>query len=215
MVPVAAVVSLSFVVLTGVLYVKYKKNQAVLDYVSVNPEYISAGLGINKLLPMNCLVRIIWLLINDWSISAYEPDPIWEVPRDKIQVGRELGQGSFGMVYEGQYTKDKESIKVAVKTVNEHATARERIDFLQEADVMKYLTRTISNNIILIILINSFFRSFVDCHHVVKLLGIVSVGHPVYVLMEIMSNGDLRSYLRSHRPDSEVMNANINATLAY
>ena len=69
---------------------------------------------------------------------AYEPDPYWEVSRDKVQVGRELGQGSFGMVYEGHYVRDKESIKCAVKTVNEHATARERIDFLQEADVMKY-----------------------------------------------------------------------------
>jgi len=27
------------------LYFKYKKNKAILDYVSVNPEYISAGLG--------------------------------------------------------------------------------------------------------------------------------------------------------------------------
>lgn len=77
-------------------------------------------------------------------IAAYEPDPIWEVARDKIQVGRELGQGSFGMVYEGLFTKDKEALKCAVKTVNEHASARERIDFLQEADVMKYLDFTLS-----------------------------------------------------------------------
>ena len=41
------------------------------------------------------------------------------------------------MVYEGLFTKDKETIKVAVKTVNDHATARERIDFLREADAMK------------------------------------------------------------------------------
>ena len=26
----------------------------------------------------------------------------WEVPRDKIKLIRELGQGSFGMVYEGE-----------------------------------------------------------------------------------------------------------------
>lgn len=161
-IPVAAVVSVSFVLLTGLLYFKYKKNQAVLDYVSVNPEYLSAGI-------------------------AYEPDPYWEVPRDKVRLGRELGEGSFGKVYEGIYNKDKEGLKCAVKTVNEHASSRERIDFLKEADVMK---------------------SFVDCHHVVKLLGIVSIGHPVFVLMEIMSNGDLRSYLRSHRPDEE---ENLNA----
>ncbi|XP_054160500.1 insulin receptor-like [Oppia nitens] len=155
-IPVAAVVSVSFVILAGVLYLKYKKNKRALDYVSVNPEYISAGI-------------------------EYQADPYWEVDRDKIRVGKELGQGSFGMVYEGDYLKDKELIKCAVKTVND-AMAKNRIDFLKEADVMK---------------------SFVDCNHVVKLLGIISKGHPVYVLMEIMANGDLRTYLRSHRPDSE------------
>lgn len=31
---------------------------------------------------------------------AYFPDE-WEVPREKIEIGRELGQGSFGMVCEG------------------------------------------------------------------------------------------------------------------
>lgn len=36
-----------------------------------------------------------------------------------------------------------------------------------------------------------------------KLLGIVSIGSPCYVLMEIMPLGDLRNYLRRNRPDSE------------
>ena len=37
-----------------------------------------------------------------------------------------------------------------------------------------------------------------------KLLGVVSKGQPTLVVMELMSNGDLKSYLRLHRPDSEV-----------
>ena len=51
------------------------------------------------------------------SVADYNPDE-WEVERDKIQLIRELGQGSFGMVYEGVardlYGKGGE-IKVAVK----------------------------------------------------------------------------------------------------
>ena len=54
---------------------------------------------------------------------------------------RELGQGSFGMVYEGiaEDLKDEltGSIKVAVKTVNEKASVRDRMEFLNEASVMK------------------------------------------------------------------------------
>lgn len=80
--------------------------------------------------------------------AVYEPDD-WEVPRDKINILRELGQGSFGMVYEGiakDIVKGEGESHVAVKTVNESASLRERIEFLNEASVMKAFT----------------------CHHVVR-----------------------------------------------
>lgn len=71
--------------------------------------------------------------------SVYVPDE-WEVPRERITILRELGQGSFGMVYEG-IAKDleqaDEETRVALKTVNELASMRERIEFLNEASVMK------------------------------------------------------------------------------
>lgn len=72
-------------------------------------------------------------------ISVYEEDE-WEVARDKIAILRELGQGSFGMVYEGiakDIIKGEGETHVAVKTVNESASLRERIEFLNEASVMK------------------------------------------------------------------------------
>lgn len=70
---------------------------------------------------------------------VYVPDE-WEVPREKITLLRELGQGSFGMVYEGiaqDIVKGEPETHVAVKTVNESASLRERIEFLNEASVMK------------------------------------------------------------------------------
>ncbi|KAF3834782.1 hypothetical protein F7725_027340 [Dissostichus mawsoni] len=92
------------------------------------------------------------------TTDVYVPDE-WEVPRDKILVMRELGQGSFGMVYEGlakDIIKGDPDTRVAVKTVNESASLRERIEFLNEASVMKAFS----------------------CHHVVRLLGVVSKGSP-------------------------------------
>ncbi|GCC19960.1 hypothetical protein chiPu_0021219 [Chiloscyllium punctatum] len=127
-------------------------------YASVNPEYFSAA-------------------------DMYVPDE-WEVPREKITMTRELGQGSFGMVYEGVakgVVKGDPETRVAIKTVNESATMRERIEFLNEASVMKEF----------------------NCHHVVRLLGVVSQGQPTLVIMELMTRGDLKSYLRSLRPDAE------------
>lgn len=61
-------------------------------------------------------------------VTDYNPDE-WEVERDKIQLIRELGQGSFGMVYEGVardlYGKGGE-IKVAVKV-----TKKKPLEFLK------------------------------------------------------------------------------------
>ncbi|XP_017462791.1 PREDICTED: insulin-like growth factor 1 receptor, partial [Rhagoletis zephyria] len=138
-------------------YKSYLKRMKI-DYISVNPDYMSSNF-------------------------VYTPDPKWEVPRENVNLIRELGQGSFGMVYEGtMINEQKEMIRCAVKTVNDNSSNRLRFDFLKEADVMK---------------------SFTDSFHVVKLLGIVSKDAPVYVLMEIMPRGDLRKYLRENRPDNE------------
>uniref|UniRef100_A0A8C7KZI2 Tyrosine-protein kinase receptor n=1 Tax=Oncorhynchus kisutch TaxID=8019 RepID=A0A8C7KZI2_ONCKI len=119
-------------------------------------------------------------LISVQPLTVYD----WEVGRDKINILRELGQGSFGMVYEGiakDIVKGEPETSVAVKTVNESASLRERIEFLNEASVMKGFT----------------------CHHVVRLMGVVSKGQPTLVVMELMTHGDLKSYLRCLRPDSE------------
>lgn len=93
-------------------------------------------------------------------------------------------------MYEGiacDLVQGNSEIKCAIKTVNEHATDRERIEFLNEASVMKAF----------------------DTAHVVRLLGVVSRGQPTLVVMELMANGDLKSYLRSHRPDSDVYDPEI------
>nr|BBI47313.1 insulin-like peptide receptor 1 [Gnatocerus cornutus] len=128
-------------------------------------------------------MRLIPSVNPEYVPSVYVPDE-WEVPRKKIELNRELGQGSFGMVYEGlaRDVRGKAQIKCAVKTVNEHATNRERLEFLNEASVMKAF----------------------DTAHVVRLLGVVSQGQPTLVIMELMANGDLKTYLRSHRPDAEI-----------
>ncbi|KAL6080802.1 hypothetical protein STEG23_023811 [Scotinomys teguina] len=91
----------------------YSKKRNSTLYTSVNPEYFSAS-------------------------HMYVPDE-WEVPREQISIIRELGQGSFGMVYEGlvRGLEGGESTPVALKTVNELASARERVEFLKEASVMK------------------------------------------------------------------------------
>ncbi|XP_008580719.1 PREDICTED: insulin receptor-like [Galeopterus variegatus] len=156
-----------FSVVIGSIYIFLRKRQPDGPlgplYASSNPEYLSAS--------------------DVFPSSVYVPDE-WEVPREKITLLRELGQGSFGMVYEGNakdIVKGEAETRVAVKTVNESSSLRERIEFLNEASVMKGFT----------------------CHHVVRLLGVVSKGQPTLVVMELMAHGDLKSFLRSLRPEAE------------
>ncbi|XP_055460858.1 insulin-like growth factor 1 receptor, partial [Psammomys obesus] len=126
---------------------------------------------------------------DEWALpvfpaAVYVPDE-WELPRASVTLGRELGQGSFGMVYEGRargVVAGEAHTRVAVKTVAEGASLRQRLDFLNEAAVMKGFA----------------------CHHVVRLLGVVSQGQPTLVVMELMAHGDLKSHLRSLRPDAQV-----------
>jgi len=108
----------------------------------------------------------------------------WECDREDVNIGKELGKGSFGMVYMGTFRDPKkggELVNCAVKTVNDHAGLRQRIEFLREASAMK------------------------DCRteHVIKLIGVVSLSQPVLVLMELMENGDLKEFLRKRRPDDQ------------
>lgn len=47
-------------------------------------------------------------------------------------------------------------------------------------------------------------HSFFFVSSKVRLLGVVSKGQPTLVVMELMTHGDMKSYLRCLRPDAEV-----------
>lgn len=70
-------------------------------------------------------MKLIASINPEYISTVYVPDE-WEAPRKKIELIKELGQGSFGMVYEGiaRDIRGKPEIRCAVKTVNEHATNR-------------------------------------------------------------------------------------------
>jgi len=108
----------------------------------------------------------------------------WEVDRQKIELGEELGQGSFGKVFEGvlyDFIAGNSKMRCAVKTCFEDTSWEDRALFLKEAELMTNL----------------------NCNHVVRLLGVVSKTQPVLVIMELMANGDLKAFLRSRRPEAD------------
>ncbi|XP_054263486.1 insulin-like peptide receptor [Macrosteles quadrilineatus] len=128
-------------------------------------------------------------MLDDILVASVNPDyqyiqDEWEVSRDDIEIVDELGVGAFGKVYKGILIPS--NLSCAVKTVNDDASSYETFLFLSEASVMKSVSKA---------------------YHIVHLLGVVSIGHPPLVIMELMSLGDLKTYLRSTRDTNPPTNA--------
>ena len=96
-------------------------------------------------------------------------------------------------------------VTCAVKSLNDHAGLKERIEFLREASTMEACRLRTKLSI------DPIFVSRIDpspltpnflvarTEHVVKLIGMVTKSQPVLVLMEFMENGDLQNFLRKRR----------------
>ncbi|MFT7816101.1 focal adhesion kinase 1-like isoform X8 [Arapaima gigas] len=98
----------------------------------------------------------------------------YEIQRDRIELGRCIGEGQFGDVHQGIYSSpDHPCLPVAVKTCKNCTSDGVREKFLQEALTM---------------------RQF-DHPHIVKLVGVITE-NPGWIIMELCMLGELRSFLQ-------------------
>uniref|UniRef100_A0A3B3BZA2 Focal adhesion kinase 1 n=1 Tax=Oryzias melastigma TaxID=30732 RepID=A0A3B3BZA2_ORYME len=98
----------------------------------------------------------------------------YEIQRDRIELGRCIGEGQFGDVHQGVYIRSENpALSVAVKTCKNSTSDSVREKFLQEALTM---------------------RQF-DHPHIVKLMGVITE-NPVWIIMELCTLGELRSFLQ-------------------
>ncbi|KAA3673485.1 insulin-like growth factor 1 receptor [Paragonimus westermani] len=151
---------------------------------------------------------------NEWTIRPEDLKLNWNHP---------LGQGSFGMVFSGVLTRfttpaaielfDRRvdtvrsswfgerakvsRVDVAVKIMNTGSSVDDVREFLSEA---------------------AFMKSF-PCPHAVRMLGIVcpnfSWTEPPALVMELMSLGDLASYLRQRLSNDAFAEASVHPQFAY
>ncbi|KRZ35241.1 Insulin receptor [Trichinella pseudospiralis] len=162
------------------------------DCITQNDFMEKLGFLIQDLPPGNYSFRIRALSLAQRAnpeyisqLEVYKPDE-WELKRGDIELLKEIGRGTFGTVYAGR-GKNVRSVRgdtfgeCAVKTVSDKASIYDRWHFLIEASVMKKF----------------------DTAFIVKLYGVVSEGQPALVVMEMMSKGNLKDYLRSRRPGAE------------
>jgi len=143
------------------------------------------------------------------SVSEYELplDTKWEFPRDHLFLGKSLGEGAFGHVVQAQaegIVKTSPSTTVAVKMLKgtttllsatfgpfltidffrppiEGHTDTELMDLVSEMEMMKMIGKHIN---------------------ILNLLGCCTQDGPLYVIVEFAPHGNLRDFLRQHRPSS-------------
>ncbi|XP_060877964.1 fibroblast growth factor receptor homolog 1-like [Metopolophium dirhodum] len=122
------------------------------------------------------------------QVAAYQHniDYVWEINRNDISVkNRVLGEGAFGIVYEGEWNGKI----VAVKTINELLT-----------DAANY-RRWMKN-----------FKLEIDCmkkigehENIIQFLGCYTQDEPLYAILEYASKGNLKSFLQTSYINSSPM----------
>uniref|UniRef100_A0A8C9R1M3 Fibroblast growth factor receptor n=1 Tax=Scleropages formosus TaxID=113540 RepID=A0A8C9R1M3_SCLFO len=123
---------------------------------------------------------------HDDPIPEYDlpEDPRWEFSREKLTLGKPLGEGCFGQVVMGEALgidkdKPKEAVTVAVKMLKDDATEKDLSDLVSEMEMMKMIGKH---------------------KNIINLLGACTQDGPLYVIVEYASKGNLREYLRARRP---------------
>ncbi|XP_045073630.1 tyrosine-protein kinase SRK2-like [Coregonus clupeaformis] len=99
--------------------------------------------------------------------STGSGDP-WEANHSSVKLGKRLGKGSFGEVYQGLYNNTLVAVKTLIRgTMNPR-------DFLKEAQIMKTMQHP----------------------NLVQLLAVCTKKEPIYIITELMKNGNLLDYLK-------------------
>lgn len=121
---------------------------------------------------------------DSMMMSEYElpMDIDWEVPRETLAIGKVLGEGEFGKVVKAECVgilKPGMQSVVAVKMLKEGHTDAEMMALVSEMEMMKMIGKHVN---------------------IINLLGCCTQDGPLYVIVEYAPNGNLREFLRNHRP---------------
>ncbi|XP_020819867.1 platelet-derived growth factor receptor beta isoform X1 [Phascolarctos cinereus] len=131
--------------------------------------------------------EIRWKVIESVSSDGHEyiyVDPMqlpydssWELPRERLVLGRTLGSGAFGQVVEATahgLSHSQATMKVAVKMLKSTARSSEKQALMSELKIMSHLGPHLN---------------------IVNLLGACTKGGPIYIITEYCRYGDLVDYL--------------------
>nr|XP_022324253.1 fibroblast growth factor receptor 3-like isoform X2 [Crassostrea virginica] len=115
--------------------------------------------------------------------------PSDEFPRQRLQLGIDLGHGRFGKVMMARalnISGNSDWEMVAVKTTCDDAMDVEKEDLYHELEIMRKIPHHL---------------------HVVGYLGCCTQQDPFYIIMEYVPGGNMQQYLRKFRPSQQATNS--------
>ncbi|TMS37056.1 hypothetical protein L596_004074 [Steinernema carpocapsae] len=127
-------------------------------------------------------------LLTDYHIT--NADPAYEIDRNRLQLKNIIGEGAFGEVWKGLLRPNYSSgqdIPVAVKKLKANAQEKELRDLCSEMVT---------------------FCRIGEHKNIIKLIGCCTGSGPLYVVLELCIHGNLKDFLRAHRPrETEIENS--------
>ncbi|XP_068131364.1 tyrosine-protein kinase Fes/Fps isoform X2 [Hyperolius riggenbachi] len=100
----------------------------------------------------------------------------WVLEHEEVILGERIGRGNFGEVFSGRLRAD--NTPIAVKTCRETLPPDLKDKFLSEARILKQYSHP----------------------NIVKLIGVCTQKHPIYIVMELVQGGDFLTFLRNDGP---------------
>ncbi|KAF1770605.1 hypothetical protein GCK72_002424 [Caenorhabditis remanei] len=116
------------------------------------------------------------------------PRQSWELDHENIEIIKKLGEGAFGEVSMGKlkFRKGGKTVNVAIKQAKLSNLTKDQIkEFMGEARIMRQFGHP----------------------HVVRFYGVAATTEPLYMVMELATNGALDSYLKKN-PDLSIEKKN-------
>ncbi|XP_035985675.1 fibroblast growth factor receptor 2 isoform X2 [Fundulus heteroclitus] len=147
---------------------------------------------------------------HDDVIPEYDlpEDPLWEFARDRLTLGKPLGEGCFGQVVMAEALgidkdKPKEAVTVAVKMLKDFGSDPERLGrltFMKYERLARRINDATEKDLSDLVSEMEMMKMIGRHKNIINLLGACTQDGPLYVIVEYASKGNLREYLRARRP---------------
>ncbi|XP_076635362.1 anaplastic lymphoma kinase isoform X1 [Colletes latitarsis] len=172
---------IAFTTVCLLLYNRYQSRKALLRRRQV---MFGNGTELTSLRAVSDTMMTEFNPNYEFAGNLYSFKDLPQIPHEYINLGKPLGQGAFGQVFQGVYRCNEEH-PVAVKTIPSSSIfepgPQTEADFMMEALIMSKFNHP----------------------NIVHFIGVSFDKNPKYIVLELLAGGNLKNFLREERPRAD------------